>query len=151
MIWGCITPNGVGPVVKISRKMNKEQYLKILEDNLQIAVDMMCMRKENIIFQQDKDPKHTSKLVQNWLNARPFKTMVWPPQSPDMNPIENLWSHLKKQLANYANAPKGMNELWERVQEEWYAISPDVIWKLYDSMPRRLNALKNSNGFWTDY
>uniref|UniRef100_A0A0A1XKX3 Transposable element Tc1 transposase n=1 Tax=Zeugodacus cucurbitae TaxID=28588 RepID=A0A0A1XKX3_ZEUCU len=151
MMWGCITQYGVGPIVKIDGKMKKEQYWDILKTNLPIAMDMVRLRENRIIFQQDNDPKHSSKLVQNWLKSQSFSTMRWPAQSPDMNPIENLWSYLKRQLANYPNPPKGMQELWERVEDEWYSISPDFVQKLYESMPRRLNSLKKVKGLWTDY
>ena len=45
--------------------------------------------------------------------------MDWPPQSPDMNPIEHLWHALKKQLRTHEEPPKGIHGLWKRVQDEW--------------------------------
>ena len=77
--------------------------------------------------------------------------MKWPAQSPDMNPIENLWSILKRRLEKYNNLPSNVHELWERTQQEWYNIEPQIIKNLIDSMPRRLKALKRSKGKWTKY
>jgi len=110
MVWGCICKNGVGPLVLIDGIMRKEQYLKILQENLGGVIGKMGLAAEKCIFQQDNDPKHTSHLVKNWLLNQKFQTMKWPPQSPDMNPIENLWSHVKSQLAKYAAPPNGMME-----------------------------------------
>ena len=78
--------------------------------------------------------------------------MKWPAQTPDMNPIENLWSILKRRLARYNNPPSGVHELWERTQQEQYNIEPQIIKNLIDSMPRRLKALKKKRkGKWTKY
>ena len=52
--------------------------------------------------------------------------MSWPAQSPDLNPIEHHWDHLKRRLGEYENAPGGMQELWERVEVEWDKIGADT-------------------------
>lgn len=151
MVWGSITPKGVGPLVRIEGTMNKEYYLKILQENLPTAMDLMGENVVDIIFQHDNDPKHTAKVVSEWLQTQRFSVLDWPPQSPDLNPIENLWSYLKQQLAKYATPPQGMNELWKRVQEEWYAIPTETLKKLYESVPKRIQEVKRAKGLWTSY
>ena len=65
----------------------------------------------------------------------------WPPQSPDLNPIEYLWQHIKMQLAKHETPVKGVWEICERVVEVWNNIKPEVCQNLIESMPRRVEAV----------
>ena len=86
-----------------------------------------------------------------WLEGHGFKVLSWPAQSPDLNPIEHLWDHLKRKLEEYERAPGGILELWERVQVEWDKIEPEVCQKLIESMPRRVEAVLKAKGGYTKY
>ena len=57
------------------------------------------------------------------LHLAPFILVT---QSPDLNPIEHLWSHLKKKLGDYENSPAGITELWKKVEKEWNNILASV-------------------------
>ncbi|KIJ21110.1 hypothetical protein PAXINDRAFT_36676, partial [Paxillus involutus ATCC 200175] len=70
----------------------------------------------------DHDPKHISRKAKNWFEDHDYEVMVWPAQSPDLNPMEHLWFHLKRRLTEYPEPPKGIAELWERVEREWERI-----------------------------
>ena len=64
--------------------------------------------ENNIIFQQDNDPKYTSRKVQKWFKEQKIKLLNWPTQSPDLSPIENTWKHLKGCLLDYESASTGI-------------------------------------------
>ncbi len=68
MIWGCMTAKGVGYMCRIDSIMNSEIYKDILNDYLFASVDYYRISRDNFIFQQDNDPKHTSKTAMNWLD-----------------------------------------------------------------------------------
>ena len=151
MMWGCMTWEGVGFATKIDGRMDGDLYLQILKDELQETLEYYGFHPPDIIFQQDNDPKHTCRKVKEWLEEQEFKTMGWPAQSPDLNPIEHLWGWLKRRLAEYENPPNGILELWERVQVEWDKIPVGECQKLIESMPRRIQAVLRAKGGYTKY
>src|SRR5436305_6088250 len=151
MMWGCMLWEGVGFGCKIDGKLDKELYTKILQDELQESLAFYGKDPSSIIFQQDNDPKHKSGMATNYLEDQKITVLSWPAQSPDLNPIEHLWAHLKKKLGEYERAPGGILELWERVQEEWDKIEPQVCQNLIESMPRRVAALVEAKGGYIKY
>jgi hypothetical protein len=62
-----------------------------------------------------------------------------------------LWNHLKTRLEEYEELPRGMGELWERVDKEWNEIEPEVCQNLIESMPRRVEAVIQAKGGYTKY
>jgi hypothetical protein len=151
MVWGCMTWDGPGFLCKIDGKMDADLYVSILDDDLLNTLEYCNLSPQDIVFQQDNDPKHTSKKASNWFNDHDFNVMEWPAQSPDLNPIEHLWSHLKRRLTEYAEPPAGVHELWERIQKEWEAIPKEVCQNLISSMPRRVAAVIKAHGGHTKY
>jgi transposase len=151
MMWGCMTWEGPGYACKIDGRMDADLYCQILEEELQETLHYYGKAADGIIFQQDNDPKHTSKKAQTWFKDHGFDVMKWPAQSPDLNPIEHLWHHIKKKLGGYEEAPKGIHELWERVEAEWEKIAPEVCQNLIESMPRRVQAVYKAKGGYTKY
>ena len=151
MIWGCMTVHGVGLMCRIEGKMDASLYEEILGDELMGTVDYYEMDREDLIFQQDNDPKHKSKHAQKWFKDNGIKVLDWPAQSPDLNPIEHLWSIVKFCLAAYPTPAPSIEELWKRVEAEWEKIPKEECLKLINSMPRRVAAVLKAKGGYTKY
>jgi transposase len=151
MVWGSMMWGGPGKICLVEGRMNAIQYCSILEKHLYPSCQEYLPNSNQVIFQQDNDPKHTSKLVKSWLSSQAIQVLKWPGQSPDLNPIEHLWTHVKREMGKYKTQPKGVVELWERFQEVWKEIDPQICHNLVESLPRRIQAVLVAKGRLTKY
>ena len=151
MLRGCMTHQGVGFACRIEGHMDAELYTPILQDEFLRTVEYYGRDRGQLIFQQDNDPKHASRKAKEWFETNDIRVLMWPAQSPDLNPIEHLWQYLKRQLNAYETESKGILELWERVEAEWNKIPAQVCLDLVESMPRRVHAVLQAKGGHTGY
>ncbi|KAG0753164.1 hypothetical protein G6F29_012695 [Rhizopus arrhizus] len=82
MLWSAITYAGVGWMCKIDGNMDKTLYKEILEDELErtieYGVNRLGFERHQVIFQHDNDPKHTSKVVKEYLQKQSYTVLQWP-------------------------------------------------------------------------
>ena len=143
--------NGVGMLIEVIGKINADQYCQILGDGVMESFEKLEMDEGERYFQQDNDPKHTSRKATEWFEDNDIQVLSWPAQYPDLNPIEHLWEHLKQQLHKYSNLPRGVHELWDRLVDKWNGICPKVCQNLIESMPRCIQAVIKAKGGHTKY
>jgi len=87
---------------------------------------------------QDNAPVHKAKCVLKCFKDRKIDVLEWPPNSPDLNPIENLWSIWKQKLKSKINIFSTAEEIAEIGRREWRAIPTTTIQNIISSMPKRL-------------
>lgn len=148
MVWGCFSWFGVGNLVLISGIMTADGYIDILNENMEESLLKMGL-EDNYIFQQDNDPKHMAKKTQAFFRACRIKPLEWPPQSPDLNPIENLWAILDNRVEKTHVTNK--QTYFAALEQAWNELDPQHLRNLVESIPKRLQSIIEAKGGHIDY
>lgn len=142
-IWGCFAAHGIGQAEIFLGDLNGKLYRRILEGNLKPTYRKFFPEGQ-WYFQQDNDPSHTCNLAKTWLHSNGVTVLDFPPWSPDLNPIEDVWPAMERAVDKH-NATNEA-ELEAAVKAEWEAVSPESLAKLAHSMPKRLEEVIANNG-----
>ncbi len=139
--WGGFCVKGTTSLFCFRRIMDGKFYTEILEKHIPEVRSMLGNRWR---LQQDNDPKHTSRIAKEFLDDNVPAVMDWPSNSPDLNPIENLWAIVKRSVE--LRRPKNLSELEVFLGEEWGKISNSLLINLVNSMPQRCKEVIEKNG-----
>ena len=146
MVWGYFSGDTVGDLFQIEGILNQHGYHSILRRHT--IPSGLRLAGPSFILQQDNDPKHTSRLCKGYLTKKESDgvlcQMTWPPQSPDLNPMEMVWGELDHSVT--AKEPTSAKHLWELLQDCWKTVSGDYLLKLIKRMPRVCEAVIRAKG-----
>lgn len=145
MFWGCFSYKGTGKLIPVEGMMNSEKYKEMLETCLSRELEKIQAAGEPI-FQQDSAPCHVSKKMLKYFKDKKVTLLDWPGNSPDLNPIENLWAICKARLLKMDCTTKG--KMIEAVIQVWFRDEKikENCKKLIDSMPKRVEAVIKAKG-----
>ena len=132
MVWGCVAASGTGNLIFIDGILDKYKYLNILK-NKESARKLRLL--EDFHFQQDTDPKHTARIVKEWIVYNTPHMLITPPQS-DINLIENLWDEIGKRWNKFHIISEEV--LKDKIIEIWNSVECSFTKSLLYSMERRL-------------
>ncbi len=136
MLWGCFHAKGTGQLHRIKGTMDVAMHRQGQSTEAARALKM----GHGWIFQHDNDPIQTAKATKEWFKKKHIK-VEWPSQSPDLNPIENLWRNLKVRVAK--RQPRNFNDLERICKEEWDKIPPEMCANLVANYKKCLSDLCN--------
>ncbi len=142
MIWAAMSSAGVGPLCFLKTNVTAPVYQEILEH-------FMLPSADKLYGDADFIAAHTAKGTKSWFNDHGVGVLDWPANSPDLNPIENLWGIVKRKMRD--TRPNNADELKATVKETWASIPPQQCHKLITSMPRQIEAVIKAKGAPTKY
>ncbi|KAL7723730.1 hypothetical protein ACLKA6_000140 [Drosophila palustris] len=149
MVWGAITYFGTIELQFLTSRMNAIAYKGVLETAFPAVKDIFGSLEWK--FQQDNAPIHTARIVKSWIEGQNVELLTWPPYSPDLNIIENVWGWLARKVYESGRQYSTEAELIEGIKRSWEAISLDYIKILYDSLPSRMYEVILNRGGSTHY
>lgn len=140
-VWGLIGPGVSAIAILPAGSVNSVVYIS----HCLRAKLLPVLRRGAAVFQQDGATPHTSKLTRGFLEENGVEVLEgWPPRSPDLNPIENMWSIVQRKVSDCG--PTNATELTEFVLQRWRSIPQPVVDKLCASFPKRCQLCVENGG-----
>ena len=147
-VWAGISRRGATEIHVFNGRMNSQYYQGILGKHLIPFGEKKY--PEGFRLMQDNDPKHVSESTKQFMKENKINHWVTPPESPDMNPIENLWAELKHYIRK-TKKPKNKQELIEGILEYWKTVNIEKCNKyinhLYKVIPEVIRQQGQASGY----
>lgn len=151
MFWGCFSKLGRGILVTVEGKRYGKKYLKTFKDHLLPEAQYLMNQGNQVLIMHDGAPGHRWSGITDYLEDTDFDMLDWPPYSPDLNPIENLWALLKYRLYSDYPTAATKEDLIDYVMEIWESFDLELCEKYCNDYHKRLLAVLKAKGLQTKY
>ena len=145
MFFGSFSKNAFGQLAAIEGKINSEKYIEMVKEYIEPELEAS---EVPLILMQDNAPCHKARTTLDYLLEKNITTLNWPPQSPDLNPIEHIWAIIKQKLYAEKHFPKNRNDLIERVFNIWENLDEGLLTSLTNHAMRRFHGVVVKKGAW---
>lgn len=144
MVWGAFSFNGTTDIAFLEGRQCSTDYQDVLKQFL--LPFGKFLGGEDWIYQQDNCSIHTSNSTMQWFRQNQVTVMEWPALSPDLNPMENLWGRLARDV--YANGRQfaTVRELKLQIERSWFSLKPEFLQTLVLSMSNQVFELIRNKG-----
>jgi transposase len=142
--WGCMSFHAMGPLVEFEGWVNGDTYLDVI---LKPYVAPEMSTNSHLVFQQDNAKPHKSKKVMKWLGKQKFDTLDWPPQSPDLSPIETIWNVMKMKLKALHPRPRNKEDISAAMKKIWEEMDEKVRQECCDKFREKLKRCLDVEGY----
>jgi len=149
-VWGCFMDTTLGPLVILPKgaRMNQTRYTEEILKPHFVPFYKKMRRKygREVVMQEDGAKYHFAPIPAAYKESHKVQRLDWPPQSPDLSPIENLWKQLKDRISARKHRIRSIQEMEIALQQEWAKIEEEVLERLMESMPNRINLMLANKG-----
>jgi transposase len=146
MVWGGFSGYDKSPIVIIpSDRRSAVDFVDIVYEGTLFGFYFLHDHPDNLFLMEDSAPVHRSRLPQLWKEAHHMKCLNWLPNSPDLNPIENLWRIIKDHVQNQTR-PRNREEMAAAIEKAWEEVSRHTLDVLISTMPHRMRVVIHAKG-----
>lgn len=152
MVWGGFSVAGTCDTVFTSSHMDSAEYQQVLDLSLVPYMEEINNEdREEMIYQQDRAGIHFSGSTMGWFERHGITVLDWPSRSPDLNPMENVWGWLVRQVYGNNRQYNTVEELQDSILHAWHSIDVGYLHNLVESMGNRIFQVIQRNGGAIDY
>ena len=145
-VSGWMTYYGFSELLFYDGTIDSTAYIEIVRKQFPSALARFPTgEKQNVMLQQDNARPHVSRKTKNFFEKQGIRTLPWPPSSPDINIVENVWSIIDRKLLKYTIYD--IDQLKNAVIEVWNEIPMKTIENLYLSIRGRLKRIVCNRGY----
>ena len=130
MVWGAISLYGVSPLIYMEGKQDSIKYVDVLSNGLLPFASEVFGEGQRWFYQHDNAPIHTSNFTRNSLTEHSISNLTWPPKSPDINIIENVWGVMARMVYARGRHYQNVQDLKVAIEEAWATVGSELLLKI---------------------